>query len=212
MATEEPGGHLSKEAEALDGHARNLISDLTDLDVRSSKPKKKRPISTWMIALIGLLIIVTIVFAVFYNPKDPDGAGAAATTTATGSAGADPSGPLAGTWDMYWTNSEGVERKGFTIRFIGAETGTVEILEDATEYGTEFTLDGDTLWFTFTRVFDLDTGEWPETSVFEGTLSGSGEITGEWERQDWSCSPDADPPCSYGPKPLYFPARLVGQP
>ncbi len=139
MADEEPGGRPDKEAEALDGHARDLISDLDRLRRSLGRSQKEAASLDLDDRSIGLLIIVTIAFAVLYNPKDPDGTEAAA-------------GPLAGTWDMYWTNSR-ASNKGLHHPFIGAETGTVEILEDTTEYGTEFMLNGDTLWFTFTRVF-----------------------------------------------------------
>ena len=118
-------------------------------------------------------------------------------------------GPLSGTWDMYWTNIEGNERVGFTVRFVGGQTGSVEILEDDTEYDATFQVNGDQVRFTFTRVFDLPTGDWPETSVFEGTLTSDDRMIGQWERQDWSCEPGRDPVCKYGDEPTRFPSRLV---
>lgn len=52
-----------------------------------------------------------------------------------------------------------------------------------------FEFDGKSVSFTFTRILDLDTGDWSETSVFEGMLVGVNEIWGEYVREDWRAFP-----------------------
>jgi hypothetical protein len=150
--------------------------------------------------LVALFLLIGA-GVVGFGSNDPEATGPAASV--------DSVGPVSGTWNMFWTNSEGTESHGFTVRFIGTETGKVEILEDATEYDATFQVNGDQVRFTFTRVFDLPTGAWPETSVFEGTLTGADRMIGELERQDWSCEPGRDPVCACGPEPTRFASRLV---
>ena len=86
---------------------------------------------------------------------------------------------------MYRTPTNGDERPAFTIRFDGDDRGTVEILNDDTEFDITFRFDGDRLWFTFTRVFDIEISEsqtvkWPEIGIFEGSFHGLDEVAGEW--------------------------------
>ena len=180
-----------------------MISDLTEFDVQKETPKPNN--LTRGLFLVGLLLVALFLLigagVVGFGSDGPE---------ATGSGGlVESEGLLSGTWDMYFTNSEGTESIGFTVRFIGADAGTVEILEDTTVRDASFDVDGDQVRFTFTRVFDLPTGDWPETSVFEGTLTGDDRMIGEWERQDWSCEPGRDPVCKYGEKPTKFRSRLV---
>lgn len=117
---------------------------------------------------------------------------------------------------MYWTNANGSETPAFSVVFAGTDTGAVEILEEDTVHDGKFRLDGDQISFTFTRIFDLPTGDWPEKSEFKGTLVGLGEsdgdeIYGDWFREGWSCEPDRDPPCGYEPVPTRFAFRLTRQ-
>ena len=113
---------------------------------------------------------------------------------------------------MYTIGSDGNERHAFTLQFVGADTGTIEVVEDATEFDATFELDDDRVSFTFTRILDVLSGDWSEMSRFEGRLVETNEITGEYVREDWSCLPDRDPQCAYESEPLRFVARLVRQP
>jgi hypothetical protein len=115
-----------------------------------------------------------------------------------------------GTRAMYWTNANGEEDQAFTIRFDGDDRGTIEILNDDTEYDTVFRLlDGGKVWFTSTRVFDIQGVAWPEITIFEGTFVRADKISGEWAREDWECLPGRDPPCKYLPDAVGDPSRLV---
>lgn len=200
---------LSEEARDLDDHARGLTSDLTDHDVR----RRFSDLSIWRVVVAAFLLIVAIVMGVTYATRSTD---SEAVTNESAQTLADTSEPpgltthgsLSGTWNMFATGADGNERPAFTVQFVGEDRGTVEILEDTTEFDATFELKGDQVSFTFTRIFDLDTGDWAETSVFAGTLVGDNEILGEYVREDWACLPDRDSPCAYEPEPLRFPSRL----
>jgi hypothetical protein len=147
-------------------------------------------------------------------PSDEPSVAASTTPSTTSPASA---GALSGTWDMYATNSEGHDRQVFTVRFVGADSGTIDILNDDAEYDTVFRLlDDGKVWFTFTRIFPFKPTnspaiEWTEISVFEGTFVGPDEISGEWARDDWDCVPDRDPPCEYKTDATGAPSRLARQ-
>lgn len=90
-----------------------------------------------------------------------------------------PEGTLSGAWSMWWTNSLGDQSVAFTLRFNGDTSGTVEVLNDNTEYDTFFELDDEVVWLGFTRV--LDPGG-PASSFFIGTFAEDGIVYGEWTR------------------------------
>ena len=209
---------LSGAAEDLDDHARGLVSDLTDFDVRKHKPKRLSDLTNWRIGMAFFLLVVAIVVAVLYasGTLDPGpaftGAPADVVSPTMSVVNSDGDGPVGGTWIMDWTNVNGIENHAFTVVFAGTDTGTVEILGDDTVHDGAFRLKGDQISFTFSRTFDLPTGDWSEASEFEGTLVDADKILGVWTRQDWSCAPDDDPPCTYGPEPIGFSSRLVRQP
>lgn len=215
---------LSEAAEDLDDRARGLVSDLTPFDVRERKPKRSNDLTNWLIAIAALLLLVALVVAILYASGTLEtgvavsgasvDAGGTNTNPETGLVDSDVDGPLSGTWFMHSTNSEGDERPVFTVVFTGTDRGTVEILEDDTEFDTHFRLDGDTVWFTFTRVFDFETDDsqtvkWPEISVFTGAFTGVDKISGEWARDDWECLPDRDPPCVYKADAVGDPSYLL---
>ena len=133
--------------------------------------------------------------------ETPAASSTGATVTDQGAASSGPisstegsisstAGPISGTWAMYWTNSEGSESQAFTIRFTGGGTGTLEILEDYTEFNTAFEVEGDQVMFEFTRTFQVPIGDWPEKSYFVGVLTGRNEMSGEWAREGWECWAD----------------------
>jgi hypothetical protein len=222
---------LSEAAEALDDHGRRLITDLTDFKVE--KPKGKKPRSC-MFTILWSGLVLAATFGLLYvlsdrldllsgefEPLDASGTEStvteqASTTSTAGTAILDSSDAnnLKGTWAMYWTNANGSENQAFTIRFDGGDKGTLEILNDDTEFDTTFRFDGDRVWFTFTRIFDIEisdsqTIKWPEIRIFEGSFHGLDEISGEWAREDWDCVPDRDTPCKYHEDAVGDPARLV---
>jgi hypothetical protein len=180
--------------------------------------------SWWRNPLFWLALIVLMVWVVFgtnaaqwpWDTSEPAAPTDEPSTTVSTTSPAN-AGPLSGTWDMYATNSAGHDRQVFTVQFAGTDSGTVDILNDDTEYDTVFRLlDGGKVWFTFTRGFPFKPDnspaiEWPEISVFEGTFVGPDEISGEWAREDWDCVPDRDPPCQYRPDAVGDPSRLVRQ-
>jgi len=207
---------LSEEAENLDDHARGLISDLTELDVRRPKP---RP-ANGRKSLVFLILLVVALVALFlfgfgvlrpgWKPAEVESTVRADTGTSVAGSGTD--GPLSGTWDVYWTNSDGEENQAFTIRFVGADAGTVEFVEGAYEVmDATFEVNGDQVAFAFTRIFNQADGDWPEASTFEGTLTAAGRIVGEWTRQNWSCAADLSgkSTCRYEPDLARYPSRLV---
>jgi hypothetical protein len=172
----------------------------------------------WRNPLFWLALILLAVWLLFATNaaqwpwKNSDAATPADEPSTTSRVNA---GALSGTWDMYATNSEGDDRQVFTVQFVGADSGTLHILNDETEYDTVFRLlDGGKVWFTFTRVFDIQidnsqTIKWPEISVFEGTFVGADKISGEWAREGWDCLPERDPPCQYRPDAVGDSSRLV---
>jgi len=130
---------------------------------------------------------------------------------------ADATDPLSGTWNMVWRGDDGAEGTAFTLRFEGADTGTVEVLNDENESETWFELDGDVLRLGFTRTFakppswpadsPFPSGGWPENTTFEGDRDSDGSFLGTWYRDDWECNPGLNPPCSYKDVRMSFAAR-----
>ena len=135
---------------------------------------------------------------------------------------ADDATPLSGTWVMFWRNSQGSENAAFTLRFNGSNTGNLEVLNDDNESETWFELEDDVLSFGFTRTFEAPTNwpagnpfppdGWPENSTFEGDRDSDGNFLGKWYRDDWECSPDVSPPCSYNLERTFFSAWLEREP
>ncbi len=207
---------LSDEAREVDDHARELIADLTGMDVR----RRFTDLLNWRMVVAVFLLVLAISTAVVYTRRSTEPVAATVESAqaldpanrVSAPVGSAANDPLNGTWIMYATGSDGIERHTFTVQFVGSNTGVVEILEDTTEFDATFTLAGDQVSFTFTRILDLDTGDWSETSVFGGALVGADEISGEYARENWSCLVDRDPPCAYEAEPLRFPSRLVRQP
>ena len=215
---------LSKEAEDLDGHARDLISDLTEFDVRSDKQAHSSNLSKrlWVaaLALVVLFILFVLAGLLFFDVGSSESnaevvADPAGVTTAEGDsgprvAGPDASEPTSGTWDMYWTNIEGNESVGFTLRFIDDEYGTVEFPYDDRAYDGTWDINGDQISFGFAR--DFDGPGWSVTawSAFEGTLDKPDLLLGTGLRDDGSCTPDDG--CSTNPGPARSDSRLVRKP
>lgn len=131
--------------------------------------------------------------------------GAASNEQSTGAAG-----PTSGTWDMYWTNAEGNESVGFTLRFMDDEYGTVEFPDDDRAYDGTWDINGERISFGIARDFDGPDWSVTEWSSFEGTLVNPDLITGNWLRDDWSCTPGDG--CSTKPVPAESDSRLVRQP
>jgi hypothetical protein len=147
--------------------------------------------------LAPILLAVWLLFATNAAQWPRENSDAAAPVDEPSTTSPANAAALSGTWDMYPTNSEGDDRQVFTVQFVGTDSGTVHVLNDDTVFRL---LDGGNVWFTFTRVFDVQidnsqTIEWPEISVFEGTFVGADTISGEWAREGWDCLPDRDPPC-----------------
>jgi hypothetical protein len=113
---------------------------------------------------------------------------------------------------MYWTNSNGFEKPAFTIRFTGTDSGTFEILGDATVSDATFQVEGDTVSLEFTCTFDVPIGDWPVDSYFDGTLTGAEEMSGQWGRQGWECWPESDAGCGYEVEWSRYSSRLVREP
>lgn len=231
MAPDDEDTPLSEAAEDVEERARRLVSDLTPFDVGEHKPRRlsDRTKRLYLAALIFVIVFVLwLAGFVVVNPfgsSDPDTATPAASADvastqsnpATSAVNSDAVGPLSGTWTMYWTPKKMTERPAFTVRFTGTDRGTVEILNEDTESNAHFRLDGDLVWFTFTRVFDIETDDsgivkWPEISVFEGAFTGVDGISGEWAREAWDCVPDRDPPCVIKPDAIGDKSRLVREP
>lgn len=216
---------LSKKAEDLDEHARDLVSDLTEFDVRSSKQAQSINLSKrlWVAALALVVIFMLLVLSGFRftdvgfsEPHDeemveePAGVATAAEDSGPGVASPDASELTSGTWDMYWTNIEGDESVGFVLRFMDDEYGTLEFPDDKNAYDGRWDLDGDQISFGFARDFDGSGWSVTEWSAFEGTLVNPDLIIGTWLRDDWSCTPDDG--CSTKPVPSESDSRLVRQP
>lgn len=81
---------------------------------------------------------------------------------------------------MWWTNVLGDTSPGFTIRFSGDTSGTIEVLNDNTDTETFFELNDDTVRLGFTRVLE-HTG--PEKDFFIDTFAEDGIVYGEWTRE-----------------------------
>ena len=229
FVTDDGDRRLSRGAQAEEDRLRGAISDLTDLDVRR-KPRPHRFTVLWVVLFlfaVGLLLLLINRPAPSASPSVSLGASITESAIADqgGATGgpidsADPidsaegsidstAGPLSGTWAMYWTGDSQSESQAFTITFTGADTGTLEILNDDTESATTFEVEGDQVTFEFTRAFDVPNGEWPEKSVFVGVLQGRNEMSGEWSRQGWECRPEPDAGCSYDDEWSRFPSRLI---
>ncbi len=219
---------LSDAARELDEHARDVISDLSDFDVRKRDESRTSRLRLagyfWIVfaLMVAIFVVVrandsepattssitTTSIAATMSGSEPGSLESDGTATATTQLG-DINGPLPGTWIMYITGSDEEERHAFTVQFIGTETGTVEILEDSTEFDTGYELRGDIVSFGFTRIRTTEFGDWSEMSGFEGTRATGAEFVGQYVRENWSCHPDRDPPCEYETEPIRFPARLV---
>jgi len=213
---------LSKEAQDLDDHLRGVASDLGP----SNGGKKRRPWKVTFLFLILLMAAIGVLFAVIFQPElftsqsEPlDASGTESTVTDQDSAPSEPTsdtagsiadGSIIGTWDMYWTNANKSENVGFTVRFLDDEFGTIEFPYDDSAYDGTFDVVGDQISFGFAR--DLGSGGDTHAvwDVFEGTMIGPDEVHGEWMREQWSCTPDAD--CTIEGPPLPFDSRLVRQP
>jgi hypothetical protein len=230
--TDDGNRRLGEEAQNIDDDLRGVVSNLTEFDVRKHKRSPLKSTNWLILAMVFAIAFLVLIigfglrlFEPLYDRwSDPGGAvtGSPADLVSTASslapdiASSDAEGPLSGTWAMYWTNVNGSENQAFTIRFDGDDRGTIEIFNDDTEFDTHFRFDGDLVWFTFTRVFEIEisdsqTVNWPEISTFEGTFTGADEISGEWAREGWDCVPDRDPPCQYRPDAVGDPSRLVRQ-
>jgi hypothetical protein len=144
-------------------------------------------------------------------PVVPAGPGESTSGPISGTEGSISStaGPISGTWAMYWTNSKGSESQGFTIRFTGGDTGTLEILEDDTEFNTTFEVEGDQVMFEFTRTFQVPIGDWPEKSYFVGVLTGRNDMSGEWARQGWECWAKPVAGCASEVEWSRYPSHLI---
>jgi len=234
LASDDRDRPLSKEAEEYDDLIRETHAAQEELAGRrkADKPSggRKWP-SGWKNPVYWLALVLLMVWMVFATnaARWPwDDSDAADTAKQVDESSTMPSsapdtvssldaGGLSGIWDMYATNVEGNDRQVFTVQFVGTDSGTLDILNDDTEFDTVFrVLDGGKVWFTFTRIFPFMPSnspaiEWPEISVFEGTFVGPGEIVGEWGRDDWDCVPDRDPPCKYRSDAVGMPSRLVRQ-
>jgi hypothetical protein len=123
---------------------------------------------------------------------------------------ADGATPLSGTWVMYWRNSEDTDSPAFTLRFNGVDGGTVEVLNDETEFDTWIEFDGDVLRFGFTRM--MERVDWPEKSDFTGTHISDGQFLGNWFRDVWECDPNRTPPCVTEPDQVSYTAWIERQP
>lgn len=222
MAKHDGDRPLSEEAEDLDDHARDLVSDLTEFDVRSDRQEHSSNLSKWLLILAAVLVLVFLLLSltgsIWAGDEDgseaPSDSGTATTVADQGGASNEQSsetaGPTSGTWEMYWTNIEGNERVAFTLRFMDDEYGTVEFPYDDKPYDARWDINGNQISFGFARDFDGPGWSVTEWSSFEGTLVNPDLITGNWLRDDWSCAPDDG--CSKGPVPSKFDSRLVRQP
>lgn len=206
---------LSDEAQDLDDHARGLVSDLTDFNVRKRIPTRLGFLGLLLLMVaIAVLVLVITKPDIFTDQSEASGgssteAGAADQSSASSAADVAGEGPIGGTWDMYVTNSQGNENVAFTLRFLDDEYGTIEFPYDELAYSGTWDIDGDQISFGFARDFDASYDSVTEWSAFEGTLVGSDLILGEWFRDDWSCAPDEG--CSIEPEPVGYSARLVRQ-
>jgi hypothetical protein len=210
---------LSDAASELDHRARDTISDLTDFEVR----KPNRGLMAWRYLVAYFLLVLAIIVGITYAVRSGSpGSVTSVSLQESGDAGeetapavastADHGGLLRGTWIMYTTGSDDLERHAFTVQFIGTDTGSVEIVEDTTEFDAAFEMKGDAVSFEFTRIRTTEFGDWSEMSVFEGTFATDDEIAGDYVRENWSCLADRNPPCQYESGSLKFAARLVREP
>ncbi|PKQ17575.1 MAG: hypothetical protein CVT68_07820 [Actinobacteria bacterium HGW-Actinobacteria-8] len=211
-----PESDISDELTDSEGFSR-LDATLWQLSFRESMGAR---------ILLSALLLLMVLFALaflsdFFGDDDPNtyaNDGGDAAPAASEAVDADAPGPLSGTWNMVWRGDDGAEGTAFTLRFEGAYTGTVEVLNDENESETWFELEGDVLRFGFTRTFAKPTswpadspfpaGGWPENITFEGDRGGDGSFLGTWYRDDWECNPRLNPPCSYKDVRISFPARV----
>jgi len=212
MSTDDGDQPLSDDAKAVDDKIRHVVSDLTDFEVRPIRRvvNKVRVLSAWQIVVATVLLIVTLIllFGNFFGSHD-DIERLNETIDQARYSEFVAGGPLSGTWDMHWTNVNGVDGKAYTVRF--TKEGTVWILEGDAIGHTEYSLDGDKVWFTFTHVISGSYHEdFSVVDSFHGVLNSAGEIVGTWERGGYECSPDNAPPCGLRPS-SFFDAWLVRQ-
>lgn len=215
----------SEQAQSPNGHPRESASDLGPLGIPKNSGCLVKTLWAGFLLLIGFVSIAYILSdkvdigwggseasndsAVVSTVADPGAASTGSASDAEGSA-SDSAGPTSGTWDLYWTNAEGNERVGFTLRFMDDEYGTVEFPYDDRAYAGTWDITGDRISFGFARDFDGPDWSVTEWSSFEGTLVNPDLITGNWLRDDWSCAPDDG--CSTKPVPAKSDSRLVRQP
>jgi hypothetical protein len=62
---------LSEGAKDVDDHVRDLVSDLTDFDVRSDKPRRLSDLTNWCIAMAYFLLVVAVLYASGTLSSDP---------------------------------------------------------------------------------------------------------------------------------------------
>lgn len=219
--TDDGDHRLSKEAQDLDDRLRGVASDLGVSDVKKKRKPKRKPWKVTFLFLIFLMAAIGVLYAVIFEPDlftsqsealVRDGAVVYADDqgAASNEQSSETAGPIGGTWAMYWTNIEGNENVGFTLRFMDDEYGTVEFPYDDRAYDGRWDINGDQISFGFARDFDGPSGSVTEWSSFEGTLVKPDLITGNWLRDDWSCTPDDG--CSTKPVPKSSDSRLVRQP
>jgi len=221
---------LSKEAQEYDDLIRETHAAQEELAGRRTPGRRSggrhwpRALSHWL-SLVALgsvvlaLFIGLIIFMALSDSEDesaaageqPGDAAAPAPDSETDAADSGGADGLAGTWTMYWTNSMDNESPAFTVVFKGANTGTLEILEDPTVSETSFVLEGDKVEFLFTRTMKTDIDDVLEESSFLGTLTEPDLIVGEWGRQDWECWPEPNAGCRTTPNWDWNRSRLVRQ-
>ena len=232
METHNGDEELTEDARHIEDRARGLIADLTHFEVRAQKqrnvPRLLGDRLSWTTLLALLLAVLFLLMMVMTQvllrdrgdsdavpvaeptsvpARDTDSSPAIESTEVTEVT--EVTGPLSGTWTMYTTGSDDKERHAYTIRFIGGDSGVLDILEDDTEFDATYEVTGDTVRFTFTRILTLrDFGDWAETSGFSGSFTEDNMIVGKYLREDWSCVPDRSPPCEYGEQPGEYKARL----
>ncbi len=98
---------------------------------------------------------------------------------------AEAEGPISGEWTLRWTNAEGNTSSAFVLRLNGVDSGTVDVLNDETDYDGFFELEGDDLSMSWTRVLE-NTG--PSSDYFVGKVFDEDTIEGTWYRPGSECS------------------------
>lgn len=211
----------------IEDDIRDKISDLTPFDVRTHRKRRPANLSKrlWVAALaLVALFILFVIPLIWHGPiagssdpsdtpvADSPGAATSAQSSDPSNASPGPDGSITGTWDMYWTNPNGVENVGFILRFLDDEYGTLEAPYDDLVHDGTYDVDGDQISFGFARDFEVPSGIMTEWSAFEGTLVGPDEIRGKWFRDDWECWPEPNAGCKTAEDLIGQPSRLVRRP